>query len=293
MTFKDDIAEVISQLSPAAQFKIVILFVLILLLFAPVLFGLINIWYTSPDYSHGFFVLPIVIFMLWRKRHQLVDLEYSGVWSAFPVLFVAAFSYTISLVANFHTLTYVSMTIILLSLVLFVSGWQILRIIFLSLLFLVFMFPIPNSIYILITNPLKLLITSISAEIINLFGIPVYQDGNLLFFASTRLEVAEACSGVRSLYSYIMLSCVMALRCRNMSSKTILILSTIPLAILVNILRVSGTGILSSFYGPQVAQGFFHEFTGFVLFIIGLIVLSALYYLLEHSAIQRFCGGDG
>ena len=145
------------------------------------------------------------------------------------------------------------------------------------------MFPIPNAYYILITNPLKLMITDISAHIIQLFGIPVYQDGNLLFFANTSLEVAEACSGIRSLYSYLMLSFVFTILCKKKVTKIVLVCSTIPLAVFVNVIRVTGTGILSHFYGAKVAQGFFHEFTGFLLFAIGFVLLFIEYYFFEKT----------
>jgi exosortase len=143
------------------------------------------------------------------------------------------------------------------------------------------MFPIPSSYYILITNPLKLMITDISGQIISFMGIPVFRDGNLLFFAGFELEVAEACSGVRSLYSYLMLSCLFTIMSKRLRSKVVLLLSAIPLAIAVNIIRVVGTGILSVNYGPKLAQGFFHEFSGLVLFCIGFACLYLEFHLLS------------
>lgn len=125
------------------------------------------------------------------------------------------------------------------------------------------------------------MITKVSAQIIYLTAIPVYRDGNLLFFANSQLEVAEACSGVRSLYSYLMLGCVFALMSQKLSTKIVLILSAIPLAIVVNVVRVTGTGILSHYYGPSVAQGFFHEFSGFILFILGFVMLFFEYFVLN------------
>ncbi|MBN1847923.1 MAG: exosortase [Deltaproteobacteria bacterium] len=286
MSFNQDLSDLRARIDSTTQFKIFVLILLCVLLFAPVLIELVQTWSTSPDYSHGFFVIPIALFMLWRKRDQIFTTPPSSSWIWFSLSLLAVCTYIIALITSFHSLTYLSMIIIIFSLFFFLAGLQITKIVALAILFLLFMFPIPSSLYILITNPLKLMITSISAWIIQLFGFPVYQDGNLLFFANTQLEVAEACSGIRSLYSFIMLSCVFALLCSHLTSKMILIASTIPLAILVNIIRVSGTGILANFYGPEVAQGFFHEFTGFILFIIGLIVLFAIYYLLENRSIH-------
>ncbi|MBN1832696.1 MAG: exosortase/archaeosortase family protein, partial [Deltaproteobacteria bacterium] len=196
MSFRQGIDGISAQISTSGQFRIAALFIVSLSLFFPVLYRLINLWATNPDYSHGFFVLPIAVFMLWRKRSQLVTVELQPSWIGLPVFILSVVSYTISFAANFHTLTHLLMIVILLSLVLFIAGWPLMRLAYLSILFIIFMFPIPESYYILLTNPLKLLITSISAGVINILGIPVYQDGNLLFFADTKLEVAEACSGI-------------------------------------------------------------------------------------------------
>ena len=256
---------------------------LTLLLFAPVIYQLIHLWSNSDDYSHGFFVIPIAVFMVWQNRQHILTLPVKSLWAGFPIFLIGIIIYYICFVIRFHTLMNLSMILIILALFFFLSGWQITRAVFFPILFLLFMLPIPSAYYILLTNPLKLMITNISATIIGFMGIPVFQEGNLLFFANTHLEVAEACSGVRSLYSYLMLGCLFAMLSKQLSKKIILILSTVPLAILVNIMRVTGTGILASYYGPKVAQGFFHEFTGFFLFAIGLILLFAEFYLLDFK----------
>jgi exosortase len=287
LSIKDDFNEISSQFSAPAKFKTVLIIILAIVLFAPVIWSLLNTWSNSDDYSHGFFVIPIALFMAWRKRNQFISVKICASWQWFPILVFASLFYVVAVVTNFHTLSHLTMLLMIISLFMFLTGWRYTWILILPILFLIFMFPIPSSYYILITNPLKLMITDISAWIIALFNIPVFQDGNLLFFADTQLEVAEACSGIRSLYTYIMLSCVIAIGCKKLGSKIIMIISTIPLAIIVNIIRVAGTGVLGNYYGPKVAQGFFHEFTGFVLFIIGFIVLIILYYLLEHSFIRR------
>ncbi len=263
------------------RIKLWVVGVLIVFLFLPVLVDLAGMWFTTADYSHGVFVIPITCYMIWKKRKYLEETNPSSVWVAIPLLVFAAFLYVIGFIVHLNSLIYIFILAILMALVYAMNGWNTLKKTFLPILFLVFMFPIPNGYYILVTNPLKLFITSISSEIIQFFGISVYQEGNLLYFADTSLEVAEACSGIRSLYSYLMLSCVFAVLCRKLRSKFMLVFACLPLAILVNIMRVSVTGILADYYGAAVARGFFHKFTGFFLFIIGLVVLFSLYYILE------------
>ncbi len=278
---KNSVPEIRSDFSPADPLKIMLLSLLLLLLFSPTLLDLIRTWNSNPDYSHGFFVIPIALFMVWQKRQHILNLPQKSLWAGLPAFIAGITIYYIGFITRFHTLMHLSMIFVVLGLLLFLCGWERTMAVFFPILFLLFMFPIPSAYYILITNPLKLLVTDISVQVIRIFGIPVFQDGNLLFFANTQLEVAEACSGIRSLYSYLMLGCLFAMLSKQLWVKIILIFSTVPLALFVNIVRVTITGILSNFYGPKVAQGFFHEFTGFLLFAIGLVFLFGEFYFFD------------
>lgn len=262
--------------------KFVIVLILLVLLFAPVIWELISVWATDDDYSHGFFVIPLSLWMVWRKRATLISLTVKVLWIGLPLFAAGLIAYYISFVTKFHTVTYLSMILTIFGLLLFLTGLQPTKELLFPLLFLLFMFPIPSTYYVLITNPLKLVITKISAQVIYLLGIPVFCDGNLLVFANTQLEVAEACSGVRSMYSFLMLGCLFGFLGRNRKALMILlVVSTLPLALFINVIRVAGTGIISNYYGPEFAQGFFHQFTGFILFFLGFVFLYIEYWLLS------------
>lgn len=281
----NSISQLRERISPLNQVKIITIIFFVFILFFPVLLKLIHLWSGDADYSHGFFVIPISLYMVWQKRERLLSIEIKPTWAGFILLGLGLVCYYVALVASFNTLQNISMLAVFIGLLLFFCGIKFTRELLCPIFFLFFMFPIPSAYYIMITNPLKLMITMISAAIIGFMGIPVFRDGNLLFFANTQLEVAEACSGVRSLYSYLMLGFLFALLSIRLRTKILLILSTIPLAILVNIVRVTITGVLSNFYGPKIAQGFFHEFTGFVLFIIGFIILVIEYYIFNYRSV--------
>lgn len=278
----EGIIKIRNLLSPAGMFMAIAVIILVAALFLPVFIELTHIWLTSADYSHGFLVLPISLYMVWQKRSRLMSIEIQPSWAGSVLLVPGLLLYGAAFVTNFNSLVYLSMLIIIVGIIILSAGTRFARELLFPILFLLFMFPIPSSYYIMITNPLKLMITNISALIMGSMGIPVLQDGNLLFFANTQLEVAEACSGVRSLYSYLMLGCLFAVFSIRLRTKLILILSAIPLAILVNIVRVTVTGVLSNYYGPEVAQGFFHEFTGFILFAVGFVLLVLEYYALKE-----------
>jgi len=279
--------DVENDIIPVNKTKVATLSIVAALLFAPVIAELIQMWSTKDDYSHGFLVLPVSLYMVWQKRHKLQKWPVKPSWLGLPILVGSVAIYFIAFSTKFHMLMYISMPVIILGLLLFVIGRRLTRELLLPIVFLFFLFPIPDSYYILFTSPLKLLITKISMELIYIMGIPVYREGNLIFLAATQLEVTEACSGIRSLYSYLMLGFVFAFMSRNLKSKLILILSTIPLALLVNVIRVTGTGILSNYFGEKAAQGFFHEFSGFLLFAVGFCFLFGEYYYLRIWATRR------
>lgn len=287
MNSRTAIIEARSGLERANKIKIAILSFLVVLLFAPVLINLIGIWSSRDDYSHGFFVIPIALYMVWVKRDELLRFPSRPSGMGLPVVACATAIYVVSTITKFHTLSHISMIVVLLGLVVFLAGWMVTKALLLPVCFLLFMFPIPSAYYVLVTNPLKLFITKISMEIIHLMNIPVYREGNLLFLASTQLEVAEACSGIRSLYSYLMLACLFAFLSEKRVSKMVLLISTAPLAFLVNIVRVTGTGVLANFFGSDIAHGFFHQFTGLVLFVLGFVVLFLEYHFLESRSPSR------
>jgi len=266
--------------------KVLTLSSLITLLFAPIILQLINVWWTREDYSHGFFVIPLAFYMFWVKRRELLTLTSSPLWIGLPILFLGILSYSISFTVKFHILTNISIIIIILGLLLLFLGWSPTKIVLFPVLFLLFMFPIPEAYYILITNPLKMIVTRISVQLIYLFGIPVYVEGNLLFLSNTQLAVTEACSGIRSLYSYLMLGCIFALISKRLRTRIILIVSTIFLAIMINVFRVTITGILASYVGANASEGFFHEFSGIVLFAVGLVIFFLEYMILEKKSVK-------
>ena len=136
------------------------------------------------------------------------------------------------------------------------------------------MIPVSITVIAVSSLPLQIVSTTISSNVINSLNIPVYQEGNILYLANTQLEIAEACSGIKFIISFIMLGVVFAFFLQRRYTKMVIMLSTIPLAILVNIIRIAGTGILSQHFSDKVAHGFFHEFSGVVIFVLGFILLT-------------------
>lgn len=190
--------------------------------------------------------------------------------------------YIISFVGDVSFVSRLMIVFSLIGLLLYNLGKELVRILIFPLLFLFFMIPVPLSLIERISIPLQLFASTVSAWLIKLISIPVYQDGNMLYFVQTQLEVAQACSGLRSIVALTMLSAIFIhLSEKGLTRKIILLISVIPLALMVNIIRVTGTGLLAHFYGGVVADGFLHNFSGLAVFVLGFFLLSLEFSLLN------------
>jgi exosortase len=175
----------------------------------------------------------------------------------------------------------VSMIIVLLGLVIYMAGWQFAKHLSLPIAYLIFMIPLPGIIWNKIAFPLKLFATKISTALIQWLGIAVYREGNIIHLSNTTLQVVDACSGLRSMTSLLALSAAFALITSNTTSrKWLLFFSAIPIAIFVNVIRLTTTAILSEHFGNQVAQGFLHKASGILIFTLALILLFGVHTLL-------------
>jgi exosortase len=168
---------------------------------------------------------------------------------------------------------------------LFLYGWEHFKILFFPIAFLLLMIPIPAIIFNQIAFPLQLLASQLGEWAISVVGIPVLREGNVLVLPSTSLEVAEACSGIRSLVSLITLGIAYGyFMDRRVWVRLLIVASTIPVAIVANGMRVAATGMAAEWIGPDAAQGFFHEFSGWIVFILAFVMILAIQRLITKFA---------
>jgi exosortase len=187
-----------------------------------------------------------------------------------------------NLATEFFTMRF-SLLVILGGIILFLLGKEFFKALLFPLVFLILMIPIPSVLMDRVTFPMQLFASKVAAGCLDLIGIPVLREGNIIQLANTSLEVVEACSGIRSLISLIALSVVFAYFSQSGTWKrVVLVLSTFPIAIIANAARVTGTGILAHHYGQTVAQGFFHGFSGWILFVVAFVCLFVLGALLSR-----------
>lgn len=259
--------------------KITVLVVLLALLYSDVLIRLATQWWNDPNYSHGFVVPAVSLFLVWQKKELLVQLNRTKDPGAAGVLLLAA-GLGLLIIGKAGSELYMqrfSLIVVVAGMVLLFGGREIFKAVSLALGFLVFMIPVPYILYDTVAFPLKLLTSYCATLSLSFFHIPVLREGNLIHLAGTTLEVADACSGIRSLVSLFALGAVFAfVMLEKYWKRTLIILMVVPIAVAANTVRVIFTGILAHFYGSTVAEGFFHEYAGILIFMTSLLLLIGM-----------------
>ncbi|MDR3090441.1 MAG: exosortase/archaeosortase family protein [Desulfobulbaceae bacterium] len=260
-----------------------ILVAALLLLYWPFLGGLIQDWDENPDYSHGYFIPFIAASMIYSRRDKLVATTAKPMNSGLPLVALGLCLLIVGKVAAEFFAQRLSLLVVLLGLVAFCGGRPFLRLLASPILYLIFMIPLPAIIWNQIAFPMQIFSTTLTEKIIYMLGIPVFREGNVLHLAETTLEVVAACSGLRSLLTMFALAAALAFFSDfSPRRKAALFFSAIPVAVLANIIRLTGTAFLANIYGPQVAEGFLHEFSGLVVFFLGLLMLIGVHNFLAH-----------
>ncbi len=257
---------------------------LLIAVYFPILKRLVEQWSTDEDVGHGFFVPVVAGFIVWQRREQLLKIVPKPAWwGALLIVWSIIQSYVGSLGAELF-LQRSAFIIGLIGVLLLVGGVELVKALTFPLALLPFMIPIPTVIYNQITFPLQLFASSVAETVLGWFNIPVLRDGNVLVLADQTLNVAEACSGIRSLLSLTFLSLVYAYFFdERVWMRWALLIGTIPIAILANAGRVTVTGMLSG-VDPDLAHGFPHLVEGFIIFVIALVMLFVLHLTISRMA---------
>ena len=246
---------------------------------------LIDDWTNDGNYSHGWLIIPIAAYFAWERRERLASTPVAPSWFGLVVFAFGILMLLAGLKGSEFFVSRVSLIFTLAGMVLFLFGWAHLRILAFPLLFLLLMIPIPAIVFNRIALPLQTIASRVGESAISAANIPVLREGNVLVLANTSLEVAEACSGIRSLVSLITLGLVYGYFADPRGwVRALIVFSTIPVAILANGARVAGTGILAHYYGPEAAEGFFHEFSGWVVFIVAFVMILIIQRLILRFA---------
>lgn len=257
----------------------------LVILYHEVIAKLVLAWWTDDNYSHGFFIVPIALYLAWERRERLASAQLRPSVLGLIVVIGSALLLVAGILGSELFLTRVSLLSMLTGIVLFLFGWTHLRILAFPLAFMLLMVPLPAIIFNQIAFPLQLLASQTGEYGLRTFDVPVLREGNVLVLANTSLEVAEACSGIRSLVSLLTLGIVFGyLADSRVWVRTVIAASTVPVAIVSNGLRVAGTGIAAHRFGPAAAEGFFHEFSGWVVFVVAFALMLGVHQLITRIA---------
>jgi exosortase len=254
---------------------------LLIVSYAPVLQRLVSQWAYDEDMGHGFFVPVVAGYIAWQKRQELLSAASSPCWWGLVLVAYGALQLAVATLGAELFLARTAFVISLIGVVLTLGGWRLLRLLAFPLFLLFFMVPIPAILYNQVTFPLQLLASQVADTTLSLLGIPVLREGNILELASQRLNVVEACSGIRSLLSLSFLSLVYAYFFdKKVWMRAVLLVATVPIAIVANSARVTLTGLVSE-YDPELAQGIFHYASGWVIFMVALVILVAFHQVVN------------
>jgi exosortase len=247
-----------------------------------VFIDLINDWSSNDNYSHGYFIPFISIYMIYSIRSELSNIKIKPQNLGLLLLITGLAQLLIGKIGSEFFVQRTSIVTVLFGLTLFFGGLSLTKKMLIPIFYLILMIPLPAIIWNRIAFPMQLFSSALTEKVIQLTGIAVFREGNILHLAQTTLEVVDACSGLRSLTIMFALSAVIAWFATCSTKKKWIIFATAaPIAVLLNITRLTFTAMLASKYGSDVAQGFLHEFSGLVTFALGLTVLVIISKILS------------
>lgn len=245
-------------------------------------------WYSIPDYSHGFLVPFFAAFLLWDKRAAIRVTPVAETWRGVPLVVLSVAVLILGVYGVDLFTARVSFVMLMAGLIWTFFGAAMLRQLRFPLLVLLLAIPFPAIIFNQITFPLQLLASRIASDILPVLGVPTLHEGNVIQLPIMKLEVAEACSGIRSLMSLFTLAVFYGYFLeRTTKRRIILALASIPIAVAANVIRIVGTGLCVQYWDPDKALGFFHEFSGWVMFVISLACLYLVHRAMRVIAPVR------
>jgi exosortase len=262
--------------------KLGLLLILLGFLYHDILAQLVGDWWRDPNFSHGFLVPIFSAVIVWQRRKQISALPVEPSWFGLAIVAGALGILTVGELGAEFFLSRTSLVLLLAGLLVYFLGWNHFRAVLFPWAFLFFMIPIPAIIFNQIAFPLQFLAARLASSLLVPLGVPVLREGNILQLPTVSLEVAQACSGIRSLMSLGALAVIYGYFLDNNNlRRVILALAAIPIAVAANGLRVMGTGLLGYYWDPDKAEGFFHTFSGWIIFIISIALLIAF-----HTALR-------
>ena len=244
-------------------------------------------WWQRPEYSHGYLIPIIALFLVWQKKDILERTPFEGSWSGSIVVLMGVLLFFAGELSALYTIIQYAFIILTMGIALSIIGWRGFRIIWVPLVILTFMVPLPPFFYNNLSTQLQLISSQLGVAVIRLFDISVYLEGNVIDLGTYKLQVVDACSGLRYLFPLMTLGFIAAYIYKAAFWKrAVVFLSSIPITIFMNSFRIGIIGILVDMWGRSMAEGFLHFFEGWVVFMACTGILILEMWILTHV------GGD-
>lgn len=288
VTHTSDQHQDFSETNQVPLWQILVIGALVLAMYLPILINLVGDWYVDDNYSHGFLIIPISVWLIWRKRKDLRNIPIETCNWGIPVIIGSMLLFIVGTAgAEFFT-TRVSFVFLIFGITLYMAGYRFVREIWFAFFFLLFMIPVPYILYYTATFPLQLLGSKIAAGVLGVIGIPHLRQGNIIHLPDNySLEVAEACSGLRSLVTLLALGALLGYLTQKHKWKAVtLFVATVPIAIAANIFRICVTAVGAYGVSRAVAEDFIHELSGTIVFMFSLVCLLILSSILRANEIS-------
>lgn len=253
---------------------VILLSLLLVVLYHGIAVKLVRDWYDLPDFSHGFLIPFFAAFLLWDKRQEIRSTPIAPSWAGLSLIVMGLFELLIGVLGADLFLQRTSFVLLAAGLVWTLFGKAMLGRVKFVLFVLLLAIPLPTILFNQITFPLQLLASRLASTLLQWVGVPVLQEGNIIQLPAMPLEVAEACSGIRSLMSLFTVAVIYGYFLeRTTWRRVVLALSSLPIAVAANVARIFGTGLCVQYWDPDKALGFFHEFSGWLMFLVSLACL--------------------
>ena len=250
-------------------------------LYAPFALRMASQWWQDPNYTHGFFVPVFSLFLLWERRAKLATLRINPAWSGLVILLFALMTLVVATIKSGFFLYRVSVLLFVAGMVVFLVGWKHLAAISFPLAFLLLMIP-SSTLMEQITFPLQIIASKTASFLLMLAGMPAIREGNIILLPSAQLEVAEACSGIRSLFSLLTLTIVYGyLAETRLGARVLLSFMAVPISVFANALRIAFTGLMVEGWGVERAQGTIHALSGWFVFVASLALVFLIHRLVQ------------
>jgi exosortase D (VPLPA-CTERM-specific) len=257
--------------------------------FRGALLELVKRWTVQEEYSHGFLIPAVAVWLIWTRRHVVLASFGQPSWIGALIILLAMMMHAVGLLSAIFILSQLAFIVALLGITLATGGFSLLRAAFFPIIFLTFAIPLPYFIDASLSLKLQLVSSQLGVFFIRLFGIPVYLDGNLIDLGNYKLQVVDACSGLRYLYPLLSLSFLAAyLFNAPIWQRALILLSSIPITIAMNGFRIGIVGVTMDRWGPRVADGALHFFEGWIIFIASALLLALETYLLALLSGRSF-----